>query len=115
MERQEYDRMIIYVYEQGRETFAKVMFENNSYSNKFFDTALDKCKSLWDNLINNEKKDLDFEFILRVPFTGEPAFDFKHKICDILFKEFKVSSCVCFTSKKVGRYFNPKAKTPLSL
>ena len=93
----------------------KVMFKNNGYSIKFFDSVLEKCKIVWDNPNNNEKKDIDFEFVLRVPFTGKPAFDFKHKICDMIFQEFKISPCVCFTSTKVGHYFNPKARTPLPL
>ena len=63
----------------------KVMFEKNGYSHKFFDMVLEKCKSVCDNLIINEKKDIDFEFISKVPFTGKPAFDLKHKICDMIF------------------------------
>ena len=47
----------------------KVMFKKNGYPNKFFDMVLENCKSIWNNLINNEKKDIDFEFILKVPFT----------------------------------------------
>ena len=95
------------------------MFLNNGYPLHYFNKVLRKfTDSLSESGTSNKDPDSDsdsFKNIIKIPFVGEPSYDFANKLTCLFWNEFQVSVHPVFSSLKVRSYFNLKSQTPYLL
>ena len=91
------------------------IFFRNGYSNIFFTKVLDSFNQKYsgsDNQSTSDKRVIDFNLILKVPFVGSPSYEFKNKISNLFFNDLRIEIFPIFTSTKLSNYFSLKSQTP---
>ncbi len=92
------------------------MFLNNGYSNIFFDKIVkDFIYKKRETKIDSEQKEENRDYVICLPYIGQPSLVFKRKIVKIYKQYFNVDISVVFKTCKVKQYFSLKSKTPLDL
>jgi hypothetical protein len=90
------------------------MFFDNNYPIRLFNQILEKFMANR-NVVTEKSDEMNFRFILKIPYVGQPSFQFQKKM-DILFKnKFNISIVCVYNSFKVGRYFTLKCRSPLPI
>ena len=91
------------------------IFSRNGYSNIFFNKVLDSFNqkfSVSGSQCVSEKRVINFNLILKVPFVGPPSHEFKNKISNLFFNDLRIEIFPIFTSTKLSDYFSLKSQTP---
>ena len=90
------------------------MFFDNNYPIRLFNQILEKFMANR-NVVTEKIDEVSFRFILKIPYVGQPSFQFQKKM-DTLFKnKFNISIMCVYNSFKVGRYFTLKCRSPLPI
>ena len=91
----------------------RLMFLKNGYSRYFFDKVLGSFenKRSKDENYRKEKKDIDFNLMIKIPFVGSISYEFKSRLSNLFFKDLNIEIFPIFTTK-LSNTFSLKYRTP---
>ena len=80
----------------------------------FFDKVLGSFenKRSKDENYRKEKKDIDFNLMIKIPFVGSISYEFKNKLSNLFFKDLNIEIFPIFTTTKLSNSFSLKSRTP---
>ena len=93
------------------------MFLRNGYYGTFFDrvvTSFQQRQSAGTGQVK-EKKDINFNLLLRIPYVGTLSHEFKSKITNLFHKELNIEIFPIFKTTKLSEFFSLKSQTPKAL
>ena len=92
----------------------RLMFLKNGYSRYFFDKVLGSFENRRskDENYRKEKKDIDFNLMIKIPFVGSISYEFKSRLSNLFFKDLNIEIFPIFTTTKLSNSFSLKSRTP---
>ena len=78
----------------------RLMFLKNGYSRYFFDKVLGSFENRRskDENYRKEKKDIDFNLMIKIPFVGSISYEFKSRLSNLFFKDLNFEIFPIFTN-----------------